>query len=145
MNNYQPKCHYCGKFCYPYDQSTAFGCKDPEEPEPLDPEFTCQKCYPKALEFWRNWFASGLKTGDWEKSKAEITMARKFNLVWVGSGGCGILCSQEFLDSYRYYPKRVYKTFSKLPYYGWCKKCGYEKKGGYCSNRKCEDRFVKTL
>lgn len=40
-----PQCSNCSKFCsWSSDSGTLYGCNDPEAPEPLDPEYFCEKC-----------------------------------------------------------------------------------------------------
>lgn len=134
-------CDKCGLFCQPVDSCIPFGCQGDECLEPLDERHICKKCYPKFEKEWEECFMRGDRDGDWQKSNAEVKMAKKFGLVWVDANGVGILGTKYFLDSYRYYDKKVYQSLSKLPYWGWCLKCGSERKGGYCSDKKCEDSF----
>lgn len=82
-----PQCSGCGKFCIPWDEDTPFGCNDPENPEPLDPYFYCNKCSVVLLERWRDKFKQGYRGGDWQKSNAEIIAAKENCLMWVHDSG----------------------------------------------------------
>jgi len=146
MDNAKEICSECGKKRYPYDSFTPFGTNYTESGmEPLDEEYICKRCFPKVKAEWLKRFKEGeRKIGNWQKSRAEREAAKECGLVWLYSG-IGILCSQEFIDAYQYVTKRIYKRFSELPYYGWCKVCGFERKGGYCSNRKCSKTFKKKF
>ncbi len=43
-----PRCSDCNLFCgWAADNGTHFGCNDPEDPEPLDPDYFCSKCAEK--------------------------------------------------------------------------------------------------
>lgn len=83
------QCDYCGRFCRPYDEWTPFGCSNPEEPEPYDPSFVCEKCYSQLKDDWKRWLISGSGYGDWQKSKAEIEAAKELNMVWIGQDSIG--------------------------------------------------------
>ena len=136
-------CEDCGKLRVQFDMLIPFGCSDYESPEPLEPQFFCKRCSKKLEKHWflilknKNYWS----IGDWQKSKAERKVAKKLNLVWVGSSGVGVLGSKNFLEGYRYYSKKRYDKMSKLPYFGYCPICGKEKKNDYCSDRKCEKSF----
>jgi len=137
-------CDMCGKFCRPYDEETLFGCSSYDPPEPLDPLHYCKSCSQKLQKEWEKRFASGERyCGSWQKSKAEENAAKKYNLVWVDSNGIGMLGTKDFAEPYQYIPKSEYDKLSKLPYYGYCKKCGSENKGGYCSDKKCPNSFER--
>jgi hypothetical protein len=130
-------CDECGLFCKPYDEYTNFGCSS----EPLEPNHICRKCYPKVRQGWIKTFRDGGRNGDWQKSNAEIEAAKICKLKWVGSNGVGILGTNYFLENYRYYDEKLYDRMAKLPYFGWCMKCGAKRKGGYCSDKKCSESF----
>jgi len=134
------KCEECGKLCKPYDDYTPFGCEDPEDPEPLDPEYICKKCFPKVKKRWIKNFKEGSRNGDYRKSMAEMEAAKECKLKWVGSG-TGILGTPYFINPFQYVDEKLYDRISKLPYWGWCMKCGSKRKGGYCSNKECENSF----
>lgn len=83
---YNPRCCYCGKFAgYLADQYTPFGCANPEEPEPYDPEYICKKCEKTDYKKWMKEFqrTNGYLYGNWCKSNGERKAAAKMNLVWV--------------------------------------------------------------
>lgn len=51
QRKYNPRCCMCNKYCgYMADKGTPYGCKDPDWPEPLDPEYWCEKCAKKEYE-----------------------------------------------------------------------------------------------
>jgi hypothetical protein len=79
------KCTMCAKFCRPADSQRHFGCSDPTDPEPYDPEFYCGFCAMKLKREWEWGFQNGHRYGCWEKSKAEIEAAKEAGLVWVGN------------------------------------------------------------
>ena len=133
-------CDECGLFCSYFDEYTPFGCSSYEPPEPLGPSHICKKCFPKVKKRWIESFKKGNRNGDWQKSKAEVEAAKKCGLEWVGNG-MGILGTNYFIDGHRYVNKELYDNISKLPYWGWCMKCGNERVGSYCSNKKCENCF----
>jgi hypothetical protein len=81
------KCGYCGRFCIPADWYTPFGCADPEEPEPYDPTYFCILCSKHWETVWDKHFAEGSRSGDWQKSDAEMNAARKAGLEWVHENG----------------------------------------------------------
>ena len=134
-------CDECGLFCRPYDSYTPFGCQGPECLEPLDPLHICKKCFPKVKKRWIEEFKNGYRDGDWEKSRAEMEAAKECGLKWVYSGGIGILGTPYFIDQNQYISKQLFDRIVKLPYYGWCMVCGAKRKGGYCSDNKCEESF----
>ena len=139
--NYNITCCVCGKFCIPADSLTIFGCSSYDPPEPHDPEFYCKKCAVALNKKWKKHFKNGGRSGDYQKSLAEMDAAEKAGLVWIGSMGVGILGTRYSLDSNQYVNKELYDRFKELPYYGWCMKCGRENRGGYCSHDKCENSF----
>ncbi len=114
-------CDECGKFCRPYDELVSFGCNNPEAPEPLDPEHCCQKCHSKWLNYWKNIF-SKLKDftvyGDYQKSYAEIKMAKKFRLKWIHSEGIGKYpkswSNPQERSNYRHYCYVTRKEYNRL-------------------------------
>jgi len=136
------KCCECGKFCIPYDEETSFGCSSYDPPEPLDPDYYCKKCAKDLEKKWFDVFKGGDKfSGSWQKSNAEIKMAKKFSLVWIHSNGVGTLGSKNWAEPYQYISKKEYDRLNKLPYWGYCEKCGTVRKGGYCSDNNCEKSF----
>lgn len=135
------RCDECDKFCRPFDEATYFGAQGIDMNEPLDPVHCCKSCFPIWLKEWRDHFNKGLLSGDWQKSTAEKQAALEFGLVWINSGGIGVIGTRYFVDSHRYVRRSVYDTLSKLPYYGWCMTCGAERRGSYCSNILCEESF----
>ncbi|MBW2968535.1 hypothetical protein KY314_00245 [Candidatus Woesearchaeota archaeon] len=143
INNYKGiRCDECGKICSPVgvDEYVPFGCQGPECLEPLDAEHICKKCFPKVKKEWIKEFKEGYRNGDFQKSRAETEAAEECGLRWVNSG-VGILGTRYFLDSHQYVNKELYESMEKLPYWGWCMKCGSERDGGYCSNKKCDNCF----
>ena len=137
MNREPIICSECGKFCRPFDSYTNFGCQGEDCLEPLDPNFICKKCFPKFKKGWVDGFKKGYRNGDYEKSNAEIEAAKECGLIWV-SDGIGILGTEYFIDGHKYITEKLFKRISKLPYWGWCMTCGAKRKGGYCSDKKCE-------
>ena len=137
-------CDECGLFCRPVDDYTFFGSQGEEGLDPLDPNHICKKCFPKVKKEWIERFKEGSRNGDWQKSRAEIEAAKECKLVWISSGGIGILGTSYFIDQSRYISKKLFDRISKLPYWGWCMVCGLENKGGYCSNKKCPKSFNKS-
>ena len=136
-------CDICGLFCRPVDDWTPFGCANPEYPEPYDPSHICKKCWKGVKEEWIKGFKKGNRSGDYQKSRAEIEAAEECGLKWVDSSGIGMLGTKNFADPYQYISKEEYERLDKLPYYGYCKICGAENKGGYCSDDKCKESFAK--
>mgnify|MGYP000857457324 FL=1 len=132
-------CDICGLFCKYYDEWTPYGCADPEEPEPYDPSHICKKCFPKVKANWIERFKKGYRSGDWHKSRAEVEAARTCGLAW--SNGIGPLGTKDWANAHRYITQEEYDRLSKLPYWGYCKKCGMVRKGGYCSDKKCSESF----
>ena len=137
------RCDECGKICSPVgaDEYTPYGSQGAEGLEPLDPLHTCKKCFTKVKKRWIKSFKDGYRSGDYQKSRAEEEAAEECGLKYVYSGGKGILGTSHFIDSYQYVDKKLYDKIDKLPYWGWCMKCGSERIGSYCSNKKCENRF----
>lgn len=132
-------CDECGLFCSYFDEYTPFGCADPEYPEPYEPSHICKKCFPKIKKRWIKKFKEGYRYGNYLKSRAEMESAKECGLKW--SNGIGMLGTKDFADAHQYITKKEYDRLAKLPYWGYCKVCGTERKGGYCSNQKCEKRF----
>lgn len=87
MPCYTIKCGYCGRFCIPTDSETPFGCADPEDPEPYDPTFFCDRCTTRLETSWEEAFARGSRSGDWMKSDAEMKAAKMAGLEWVHENG----------------------------------------------------------
>ena len=90
-------CDMCGLFCRPYDEETQFGCKDEDNPEPLDPSHYCKRCSPKLYKLWLEHFKSGRRNGCWQKSKGEQRAAKKCGLVWIHSEGIGEYGTPDFI------------------------------------------------
>lgn len=143
--NMRIRCDGCGLFCTPHDEETPFGCSSYDPPEPLDPSHYCKKCSQILYKKWLKWFQDGKRYGYWQKSNAERKAAKECGLAWVASGGHGMLGSKDFADSYQYITQKEYDRLDKLPYYGYCKLCGEERKGGYCSDKKCKESFEKKM
>lgn len=139
-------CDKCGLFCSPKtaDEYTIYGCSSYDPPEPHDPAHICKRCWGKVKKEWINGFKKGYRDGDWQKSRAEQEAAKECGLKWVGSGGVGMLGTKDFADSHQYIDKKEFDRLNKLPYYGYCKKCGAERKGGYCSDKKCSKSFERS-
>ena len=143
-------CDGCGKFCRPYDSEVPFGCHyamDGEIIGPLDPYDYCKLCARKLYHDWKANLKRSHHNGYWQKSRAECRAAKVLGLVWVGSNGLGTLGSENWVSAYQYVPKEQYERLKSLPYWGWCKECGAERKGGYCSIPSCNQSFenkVKT-
>jgi len=80
------QCHECGIF-FAYqdcDSFVPFGCADPESPEPYDPTMLCAKCSAKLKQFYLEQFKKGnMRSGAWQKSRAEREAAEEMGLVWV--------------------------------------------------------------
>jgi len=143
INDYNSiQCNICGKICSSIgvDEYTHFGSQGPEGLEPLDPEHICKKCFPKVKKDWIKRFKNGYRDGDWQKSRAEMEAAEECGLKYV-YGGVGVLGTEHFINSYQYVDKELYEKISKLPYWGWCMKCGSKRIGSYCSNKKCDNCF----
>ncbi len=137
-------CDSCGLFCRPYDEYTPFGCSSYDPPEPLDPSHTCKKCFKTEKKKWLEDFKRGNRNGDWQKSNAEMEAAEECGLKWIHSSGIGMLSkkgTKDFAEPYRYISKEEHNRLSALPYWGYCKTCEAERKGGYCSDSKCEESF----
>lgn len=82
--NERIKCGDCGKFIKePYDSRTTFGCADPSAPEPYDPDFFCKKCSKKRYEKLLVEYKCCKRSGDYNKSDAEIRAAKEAGLVWI--------------------------------------------------------------
>jgi len=137
------RCDECGLFCRPYDSYTPFGCADAESPEPYEPShILCKKCFRIVKKKWLDKFKNGQRMcGDWQKSRAELEASEECNLIWVGANSVGILGTQYSIKPFQYVEKGLYNRMNKLPYYGWCMKCGKERKNGYCSDSKCSESF----
>lgn len=125
---YRPRCAYCGIYLsYDADNYTPYGCANPEAPEPYDPKYLCKKHSEELYNHFIERFEKGnYHCGDYGKSEAEIKAAKKFNLVWIDSGGVGILSREEnenWKHGYQYIKKEEYERLKALPYWGYCKKC----------------------
>lgn len=143
INDYNSiRCNECGKICSPIgvDEYTHYGGQGAEGLEPLDPEHICEKCFPKAKNDWIKRFKEGYRFGDWQKSRAESEAAKECGLRYVFEG-IGILGTAYYIDSFQYVDEELYNKISRLPYWGWCMKCGNERVGGYCSDKKCDNCF----
>lgn len=146
---YRIKCDWCHKYCKPFDTFQGYGCQYNDRGDicPLDEEHICKKCfdkvYDKEVNSWIERFKTGYRGGDYIKSKFEKDAAKKCGLKWVGSSGVGLLGTDYFLEAGKYYDEKVFNTLSKLPYWGWCMKCGSENKNAYCSNKKCINSFER--
>ncbi len=94
-------CDDCGRFIRkPYDSSTPFGCANPESPEPYDPEHFCKKCAKKLYESFLKSYSCCGRSGDWQKSDAEIRAAKECNLVWMGESGFDIRSGRYIYQQY---------------------------------------------
>lgn len=143
INNYNSiKCDECNKICSQrgVDEYTPFGCSSYDPLEPLEPSHICKKCFSKVKKRWIEGFKNGSRDGDWQKSRAEIEAAKECELEYVWDG-IGILGTEHFINSYQYVDKKLYNKIKKLPYWGWCMKCGSKRIGSYCSNKKCDNCF----
>ena len=78
------RCDICLKYCRPFDSRTVFGCADPENPEPYDPEHFCRKCSTKRYKDLLRRYQCCYRSGDWQKSDAEVRAAKESGLVWIG-------------------------------------------------------------
>ena len=84
----QPRCVRCGVFVgWDADNSTPFGCADPENPEPPDPEYLCRKHEQDEYKILLRRYKEGYRGGDWQKSRAETKAAKRAGLEWVHSDG----------------------------------------------------------
>ena len=81
------KCSSCGRFFFPFDSETPFGCDDPESPEPLDPYFYCEGCFQRLKKYYVDYFKRGGRSGQWEESFAEQSAAKECGLEWVHDSG----------------------------------------------------------
>jgi hypothetical protein len=88
--NFRARCDTCGKYCLPADEQIPFGCANPEDPEPYDPDHFCAECWPAQKAYWLKSFNEGSRCGYWQKSRAEQEAAEECGLVWVGSNSIGI-------------------------------------------------------
>lgn len=80
------RCSDCQKFIrYSYDSRTTFGCADPEAPEPYDPDSFCRKCSNKMYKRLLKGYLCCQRSGDWQKSDAEMKAAKEAGLEWIGS------------------------------------------------------------
>lgn len=138
-------CDGCGLFCRIFDEYTPFGCSSYDPPEPLDPSHICKKCFNKEKERWISLLKKNKKVGDWQKSRAEHEAASELELVWIGSGGYGMLGTKDFAEPYQYITKKEYERLKAFPYYGYCKICGAERKNGYCGKNECSESFNSKL
>ncbi len=134
-------CDECGLFCKYYDEYTYYGCSNPEDPEPYDPCHICKKCFPEVKAKWVKRFKEGYRCGDWAKSRAETEAAKECGLVFIYSTGVGTLGTKDFSPNHQYITQEEYDRLDKLPYWGYCKKCGAVRKGGYCSKKTCDKSF----
>lgn len=109
------QCHHCGIFSKyeEMDSYTRFGCSSYNPPEPHDPVFICKKCSHKLKEDFADSFKKGYyRTGDWQKSKAEIEAAKEAGLVWIHNN--------ESLEwegrslAFEYIPKNIYEQINEL-------------------------------
>ena len=139
--NYRNRCAYCGLFVsWEADSYTNFGCSSYDPPEPHDPEFLCPRHSNELYLDFLKGFKNGSRSGDWQKSNAEIKAAKECNLVWCN--GIGTLGTKNWEDGHKYISKERYDELKDLPYYGWCE-CGAVRKGGYCSVAECEKSFER--
>lgn len=138
------KCCDCGRFISrPFDQSTSFGCADPEAPEPYDPDLYCRTCAKKLYKSLLKRYSCCYRSGDWQKSNAEIRAAKEAGLEWIDSSGIVITYSgRDIMYSYvtkwekrdslpylEYHAKRRAekrcKCWRKLNIEGNCGRCNY--------------------
>ena len=111
--NFRIRCDICGKYCTPADDETPFGCKNPEDPEPLDPDHFCIKCWPELKANWLKSFKDGSRYGYYQKSRAEMEAAEECGLVWVGDGlGTYGTDTHKF---HQYITKEEYAQIKDLP------------------------------
>jgi hypothetical protein len=142
MNQEKPRCAYCGVFVsYDADSYTPYGCSSYDPPEPYDPEYVCSKHSEELYADFIRQFKQGSRYGDWQKSRAEIRAAKDCGLAWVGGDGVGTFGTSDFAHGYEYITQEEFDRLSALPYWGYCKICGAERKNGYCSNVACEMSF----
>ena len=48
MKDWRPRCVKCSKYCgYLADMGNRYGCADPGDPEPYDPDYWCKVCAKK--------------------------------------------------------------------------------------------------
>lgn len=113
--NYRIRCDDCGLFCVPFDSETPFGCADPEYPEPYDPYHYCESCSEKLYRKYLEGFRKGKRSGNYEKSNAEMRAAKDCGLVWLHSSGVGTYGTETNRSPYQYIPKEEYEELSKLP------------------------------
>lgn len=82
------KCYSCGKFIrYAYDSRVVFGGAGPEGLEPHDPDYYCRKCSTRRYKELLKGYECCKRSGDYEKSDAEVKAAKKAGLTWIGSNG----------------------------------------------------------
>jgi hypothetical protein len=136
------RCAYCWVFVsYDADSYTPYGCSSYDPPEPYDPEYLCLKHSEEVYQSFLKSFRAGSRSGDWQKSRAEMRAAKKCGLAWVGTNGVGMLGSKDWASAHRYITQEEYDRLAKLPYWGYCKACGAERKNGYCSIESCTESF----
>jgi len=132
MNKYQPRCAVCNKFVsYDADSYIPYGCADPENPEPYDPSYLCSEHAEEEYKDYVRDFTNGKRSGEWTKSQAEMRAARECGLAWIGSNGVGILGDKNgnWKDAHQYIDQKEFDRLKALPYWGYCKSCGYARKG----------------
>ena len=116
--NNRIRCDICGVFCAweKYDEWIPFGCADPGAPEPYDPEHSCHHCSEKEYDTKFSYFTSGGRSGDWQKSSAEVKAAKDAGLEWVGSNG--MIDTRTKLDIHHRYILSSEKEYY-APYLEW--------------------------
>lgn len=109
------RCDMCGKYCSPAtaDSEIPFGCANPEDPEPYDPDHFCENCFADHKANWLKSFKEGSRYGYWEKSRAEQEAAKECGLIWVGDG-IGTWNTPTYKHQ-TYVTKEEYEELKKLP------------------------------
>lgn len=109
------RCDHCSKFMSePYDSYTVFGCADPCAPEPYDPVELCKSCSDKKYKELLVRYSCCARSGDWQKSNAEIRAAKEAGLVWVGNSPTLVntLTGAHVMNQYlREYEKRHHQEY----------------------------------
>jgi len=117
----QPHCIECGVFVnYDADQYTPFGTKSEGYygPEPYDAEYLCDKHSEKLYRKLLAGYKDGRRSGDWQKSRAEIRAAKEAGLEWIHSSGLVDLRTERDVN-YQYIVKSERKFYQ--PYLDWHK------------------------
>jgi hypothetical protein len=81
------RCDGCNRYCRPADSRTTFGCSSYDPPEPCDPDYFCKRCAKDRYVDLKRRYSCCYRSGDWQKSDAEVRAAKEAGLVWIHSNG----------------------------------------------------------